>query len=411
MKGVVRTGHYPRAFHLVWGSALALLVIGLVQVYSVSAALAFAQEHADPLRYLREQGRIAAVGLVLAGVVYLIDYRVWRRLIPLAMLTSFVLLLAVYVPGLGLTVKGATRWVVIGPVTIQPSELVKLALVLYAAHLLARAAGRMGFDNLWPLGAVSGVSCALIVQQKDLGTAAVVAVMMMGLLWVAGIRVRHLLLLAGAGVAAIAAAIALEPYRMLRLMAFLDPSAANPLKSGYQVRQGLLALGRGGLFGVGAGKSVQKFSYLPEAHTDMIFAVLGEEFGLIGVAIVVGLFALFVLSAFQLARRCTDPFGRYLVAGCAFLIYGQSLINMSGVMAALPLTGVPLPFISYGRNNLLVMMMAVGVIMSVARWGPVAEPSAGVLSGSNTFLESANVTYLDSGRGHSGARGAGAGRR
>lgn len=410
MKGVVRTGHYPRAFHLVWGSALALLVIGLVQVYSVSAALAFAQEHADPLRYLREQGRIAVAGLVLAGVVYLIDYRVWRRLIPFAMLASFVLLVAVYVPGLGLTVKGATRWVVIGPVTIQPSELVKLALVLYAAHLLARAVGRMGFDSLWPLGVVSGVSCALIVQQKDLGTAAVVAVTMMGLLWVAGIRVRHLVLLAGAGVAAIAAAILLEPYRMQRLMSFFDPSA-DPLKSGYQVRQALLALGRGGLFGVGAGKSVQKFSYLPEAHTDMIFAVLGEEFGLIGVAIVVGLFSLFVVSAFQLARRCTDPFGRYLVAGCAFLIYGQSLINMGGVMAALPLTGVPLPFISYGRNNLLVMMMAVGVIMSVARWGPVAEPSAGALLGSNTFLESTNVTYLDSGRGHGGARSARAGRR
>jgi len=410
MRGVVRTGHYPRAFHLVWGSALALLVIGLVQVYSVSAALAFAQEHADPLRYLREQGRIAVVGLVLAGVVYLIDYRVWRRLIPFAMLASFILLVSVYVPGLGLTVKGATRWVVIGPVTIQPSELVKLALVLYAAHLLAQAAGRMGLDDLWPLAVVSGASCAVIVHQKDLGTAAVVAVAMMGLLWVAGLRVRHLLLVAGAGVAAIAAAILLEPYRMQRLLAFLDPSA-DPLKSGYQVRQALLALGRGGLFGVGAGKSVQKFSYLPEAHTDMIFAVLGEEFGLIGVALVVGLFALFVLSAFQLARRCTDPFGRYLIAGCAFLIYGQSLINMAGVMAALPLTGVPLPFISYGRNNLLVMMMAVGVIMSVARWGPVAEQSAGSLSGATTSLESVNVTYLDSGRGHSGARSARAGRR
>ena len=411
MKGVIRTGHYPRAFHLVWGSALALLVIGLVQVYSVSAALAFAQEHADPLRYLREQGGVAVAGLALAAMVFLIDYRVWRRLIPIAMLGSFALLVAVYVPGLGHTVKGATRSIVVGPVNIQPSELVKLALVLYAAHLLARAAGGMGWDDLWPLGLASGVSCALIVHQKDLGTAAVVALTIMGLLWVAGIRVRRLAMLAGAGVAAIAAAILLEPYRMLRLMAFLDPSAANPLKSGYQVRQGLLALGRGGLFGVGAGKSVQKFSYLPEAHTDMIFAVLGEEFGLIGVGIVVGLFGLFALAALQLARRCTDPFGRYLVAGCAFLIYGQSLINMGGVMAALPLTGVPLPFISYGRNNLLVVMMAVGVIMSVARWGPVAEPSTGALSSSNTFLESANVTYLDSGRGHSGARSARAGRR
>ena len=162
----------------------------------------------------------------------------------------------------------------------------------------------MDRDDLWPLGLAAGVSCAVIVHQKDLGTAAVVAVTMMGLLWVAGIRLRHLALLAGAGVAAVAAAILLEPYRMQRFMAFLDPSA-DPLKSGYQVRQALLALGRGGLFGVGAGNSVQKFSYLPEAHTDMIFAVLGEEFGLIGVGVVVGLFTLFALSAFQLARRCT----------------------------------------------------------------------------------------------------------
>jgi cell division protein FtsW len=410
MKGVERTGHYPRAFHLVWGSALTLLVIGLVQVYSVSAALAFAQEHADPLRYLREQGGVAVAGLALAALAFLIDYRAWRRLIPLAMLASLVLLAAVYVPGLGHTVKGATRSIIVGPVNVQPSELVKLALVLCAAHLLARAASRTGRGDLWLLGLVAGVSCAMILQQKDLGTAAVVAATTMGILWVAGVRVRYLTLLAGTGVAAVAAAIVAEPFRMERLMAFLNPSA-DLLDSGYQVRQGLLALGRGGLFGVGAGNSVQKFSYLPEAHTDMIFAVLGEEFGLIGVGVVVGLFTLLAVAAFQLARRCSDPFGRYLVAGCAILIYSQALINMGGVMAALPLTGVPLPFISYGRNNLLVMMMAVGVIMSVARWGPVAEPSAGVLSGSNTSLESMNVTYLDSGRGDSGARSARAGRR
>lgn len=410
MKRVARTGHYPLAFHLVWGSALALLMIGLVQVYSVSAAIGFAQEHADPLRYLRDQGQVAVAGLVLAGLVFLIDYRVWRRLIPFAMLASFALLVAVYIPGLGHSVKGATRWVDVGPVVIQPSELVKFALVLYAAHLLARSAGRMGLDDLWPMGVAFGISCAVIVHQKDLGTAAVVAVTMMGLLWVAGIRVRYWVLLAATGGAAVASAILLAPYRMQRFMAFLDPSA-DPLKSGYQVRQALLALGRGGLFGVGPGKSVQKFSYLPEAHTDMIFAVLGEEFGLIGVGVVVGLFALLAVAAFQLARRCTDPFGRYLVAGCTFLIFGQSLINMGGVMAALPLTGVPLPFISYGRNNLLVMMMAVGVIMSVARWGPVADPAVGALLGSNTSLESVNVTYLDSGRGHSRARSARAGRR
>jgi len=410
MKGVVRTGHYPRSFHLIWGSALALLMIGLVQVYSVSAALAFARDNGDPFRYLRDQGQVAAVGLVLASIAFLVDYRVWRRAVPLGMLASFALLAAVYLPGVGQTVKGATRWVNIGPVTIQPSEFVKFALVLYAAHLLARAAGRMDRDDLWPLGLAAGVSCAVIVLQKDLGTAAVVAVTMMGMLWVAGTRVRHLAALAGIGMAAVAAAIMLEPYRMQRFLVFLDPTA-DPLKSGYQVRQALLALGRGGLLGVGAGNSVQKFSYLPEAHTDMIFAVLGEEFGLLGVGVVVGLFTLFALSAFQLARRCSDPFGRYLVAGCAFLVYGQALINMGGVMAALPLTGVPLPFISYGRNNLLMMMMAVGVIMSVARWGPVAESSAGTISSSKSVLESADVTYLDSGRGYGGARSARAGRR
>lgn len=410
MKAPNDAGVFPRVFHLVWGSALALLVIGLVQVYSVSAALAFAQEHADPFHYLRDQGLVAVAGLLLAVGAFTIDYRRWRRATPFLMLGTFFLLVLVCLPQFGHEAKGATRWIGVGPVSVQPSELVKLALVLYAAHLLARAVAPLQLRDLLPVVVAAGASCVLILYQKDLGTAAVVAVSLMGLVWVAGIRGRHWMAAAIAGSAAVAGAILLEPYRMQRFMAFLDPSA-DPLKSGYQIRQALLALGRGGLFGVGAGNSVQKFSYLPEAHTDMIFAVLGEEFGLLGVALVVALFTVFALAALQLARRCVDPFGRYLIAGCAFVIYGQALINMGGVMAALPLTGVPLPFISYGRNNLLVVMAAVGIILSVARWGPVADTAAGASSGSETTMESMNVTYLDSGRRYGGARGARAGRR
>ncbi|GAB4248353.1 MAG: stage V sporulation protein E [Thermoleophilia bacterium] len=399
----------PWTYHAVWIAGLALLVVGLVMVFSVSTAAGFFREDGDGLVYVRQQGAAAVVGLALLVLFARIDYRRFRRLAVPAAFGVALLLVAVHVPGLGRGAKGATRWLALGPLSLQPSEFAKLAVLVASAHLLAlRHRLPVTFKALFgPVALVTGPVCVLILLQKDLGTALVVALVILGLFWVAGMRPAHWLATAAAGAALAVVAIVSESYRLERFLAFLDPFS-DPRDKGFQIVQALLALGSGGLFGAGPGRSVQKFSYLPEAHTDMIFAVLGEELGLVGVAVVVGLFGILTISALHLARRCVDPYGRFLAAGCAFLIGGQAIVNMGGVSAALPLTGVPLPFISFGRNSLLVSLMALGIVLSVARFGPVAVPAAESVS---EKVEPENVAYLDRGRRHSRARGARVGYR
>ncbi len=398
----------PRADQVLVASALSLLAFGLVMVFSVSSAVGFFREDGDLNFYLRQQALVALAGLVFLVVLSRINYR-WLRVLSLpAVVGACGLLLAVHVPGLGRSAGGASRWLDLGPFPLQPSEVAKLSVILVGAHLLATKRARSGsFEGLlWPFGAVVAVFCLLIVWQRDLGTALVVAVITMGLLWVAGMRARDWLGLAVGGAGLVLVAIFTEDYRRERFLAFLDPFG-QAKDSGFQIVQSFLAMGSGGWSGVGPGLSVQKFSYLPEAHTDMILAVLGEELGLIGVGVVIGLFLVFGASGLALARRCADPFGRYLVAGCTFLVVGQAGINMGGVMGAIPLTGVPLPFISYGRTNLLVVLIAVGIMLSVARFGPVATPVAA----HGGRLEPPNVTHIDSRRRHGGPRGARTGHR
>jgi cell division protein FtsW len=372
-------------------------------VYSVSSAVGFFREDGDLNFYLRQQALVALAGLLFLVVLSRVNYGVWRMLSLPAVVGASGLLLAVHLPGIGRSAGGAARWLDLGPFPLQPSEVAKLAVILIGAHLLATTRARSGsFEGLmWPFGGVVGVVCALILWQRDLGTALVVAVITMGLLWVAGMRGRDWLGLVVGGVGLTLVAIFTEDYRRERFMAFLDPFA-QAQDSGFQIVQSFLAMGSGGWFGVGPGLSVQKFSYLPEAHTDMILAVLGEELGLVGVGVVIALFVVFAASGLAVARRCAEPFGRYLVAGCTFLVVGQAGINMGGVMGAIPLTGVPLPFISYGRTNLLVVLIAVGIMLSVARFGPVVTPVAA----HSERLEPPNVTHIDSRRRYGGPRGA-----
>lgn len=393
----------PRADQVLVASTLCLLVLGLVMVYSVSSAVGFFREDGDLNFYIRQQALVAVAGLLFLVVISRVNYRVWRMLSLPAVGIACGLLVAVHVPGIGRSAGGASRWLDLGPFPLQPSEVAKLAVILVGAHFLATKRARSGsFEGLtWPFGAVVGVVCGLILWQRDLGTALVVATMTMGLFWVAGMRARDWLGLAVGGFGLTVAAIFTEDYRRERFLAFLDPFA-QAQDSGFQVVQSILAMGSGGWFGVGPGLSVQKFSYLPEAHTDMILAVLGEELGLVGVGVVIALFVVFAGSGLAVARRCAEPFGRYLVAGCMFLVVGQAGINMGGVMGAIPLTGVPLPFISYGRTNLLVVLMAVGIMLSVARFGPVAAP----IAAHSGRLEPPNVTHIDSRRRYGGPRGA-----
>ncbi len=388
-------------FHLTWVITLVLLVIGLCMMLSVSTAVS----GPDKLFYLRNQGFTAAVGLGLLVLLSRVDYRKVRGL-SVAFLAFVVLsLLIVHVPGVARVEGGARSYISMGPFTYQPSEFAKLAVVLAGAHILSspRVADGRFRSYMVPFGVSGLLMCLLVVWERDLGTAIILAGLVMGMLWMGGMKGRHILLMGGAGLGAALGLILSSPVRMSRVLAVINPSA-HASGSGWQLSQSLIALGRGGWFGVGPGQSVQKYQYLPKARSDMIFAILGEEFGLVGAGLVILLFVAFAIVCWRLARRCNEPLGRLLIAGCGMLVTLEAVVNIGGVIGALPLTGVPLPFISYGRNSLLVMLAAVGLILAVGRRAPDAAAPA-------LQKRYENVTRIDRRRWDSRARGARAGAR
>jgi cell division protein FtsW len=269
-------------------------------------------------------------------------------------------------------VNGARRWLSTGVIDFQPSELAKLALALWVAAYLARrrAPASLG-ELLRPLGLVVGLVCGLILIEPDLGTAIAIAVMVTAMLVVAGTPLRALAGTAGIALAILLAAIWLEPYRRARFLSFLDPWQ-DPDGAGFQSVQAMIALGSGGFLGVGLGESVQKVYYLPEASTDMIFAIVGEELGLFGSLSVIGAFALFGYAGFNIALRARDPFGKLLATGLTALVCGQAAVNMSAVLGLVPLTGIPLPFVSYGGSSLVVGLASVGILLNIAVNGSTA---------------------------------------
>jgi cell division protein FtsW len=350
-------------YHLLVLVTLALVAFGLVMVYSASSARALLGSD-DPAYYLKRQALYAVAGLVALVLLSRTDYRRLRHAAGPLLLASFVLLVAVL--AIGTAVNGARRWIPLGTLTFQPSELAKLALALWIAGLLARrpAPQTLG-DLVRPIGLVVGAACALILVEPDLGSALAIAIMVAAILLVAGTPVRTLA--AGSGIAGmlVLAAIWFEPYRRARIFSFIDPWH-DPQGAGFQSVQAMIALGSGGIFGVGLGESVQKIYYLPEASTDMIFAIVGEELGLAGVLAVIGAFALFAYAGLNIALRCHDPFGKRLAAGLTALVCGQAAVNVSAVMGLAPLTGVPLPFVSYGGSSLVVGLASVGILLNIA---------------------------------------------
>ena len=388
----------PGAYHLVWISALLLLVAGLCMVLSVSVATGVTG--GDKYQYFRPQAIGAAVGLVLLWLTSHLDYRRLRATSMILLGLMALVLLLIHVPHLSYSEGGSSSWFKLGPVTFQPSEFAKLAVVMAGAHLLSLRRVRPAdfLSYLLPYGAAGVIMCGLVALEGDLGTAIIIAGLLLGLLWLGGMRGGHLLLLGGTMGAAAAAFIFTSTERTSRILAFLHPSA-DLQGAGYQLYQSMVALGRGGWSGVGPGESIQKFQYLPEAHTDMIYSILGEEFGLLGTTLVIALFVVFAMACWQLARRCSDPMGKYLLAGCGMLVTLQAAVNIGGVVGAMPLTGLPLPFISYGRNSLLVMLIAVGLILAVARRATVQRPTV-------PAERYDNVTRIDRRRRNGGARGA-----
>jgi cell division protein FtsW len=352
---------------------LGLVAFGLVMVYSATSAAA-ALGGGDPSYYLKRQGIYAVVGLCLLVAASRLDFRVLRGLAPGLVLTSLVLCAAVLVAGV--EVNGARRWLSLGPAAFQPSELAKLSLALFAAAWLAsRKRPPQTLKELWrPLGLLTVLFGGLILLEPDLGTAISLVVMLAALLLVSGVPTRTLA--AGGGLLAAAgfAAIWQSDYRRERFLTFLDPWS-DTQDAGFQIVQAQIGLGSGGFLGEGLGEGVQKAFYLPEAHTDMILAIIGEELGLAGTAAVILAYAAFAYAGLRVALACRDPFGKRLAAALTALVCGQAAINLAAVLGLAPLTGIPLPFVSYGGSNLVVQLASVGILLNIAANGSRATAS------------------------------------
>ena len=373
-------------YSILYTATLCMLAAGAVMVYSASSAESLLNGSGDPAFYLRRYVIFGLLGLVLLHVVSRFGLSLVERMTPLLLLVSFALTVAVMVPGVGVSANGATRWLGAGSLQFQPSELLKLALILYAVRLLAARPGsvrRLG-TLARPLLLVLGAACALLMSQPDMGTAAVICLATGALLIAAGTPIRHLGLMLGA-LAGVALVLSLaEPYRMARLTAFLNPFS-DATGSGFQTVQALTAIGSGGLFGVGLGESVQKIFYLPEAHTDMILAIIGEEVGLVGIAGVAILYGMIGYAGLRAAKAARDRYCKLLAVGITSLILCQASLNFFAVLGMAPLTGVPLPFISYGSTNLIVLLGGMGLLLGVASGQRVpvrrAEPRLRAIEG------------------------------
>ncbi|HYI80268.1 MAG TPA: putative lipid II flippase FtsW [Thermoleophilaceae bacterium] len=406
---MAKSGKRPIEYSILYTATLCMLAIGAVMVYSASSAESLLGA-GDPSQYLKRYVFLGLIGLGVMLVAARHGLDLVRKLTPLLLAGSFFLCIAVMLPGVGITVNGATSWIGGGPLVFQPSELLKISLVLYAAQVLAtRPRAVESFEGLTkPLLLVVGAAFLLLMKQPDMGTMMVICFAIGSVLIIAGTPLRLLGMLGG-GLAAVAFGLAIvEPYRMARLTAFLNPFA-DAGDTGFQTVQGLTAIGSGGLFGVGLGESVQKIYYLPEAHTDMILAIIGEELGLIGMMGVVGLYVLIGFAGFRTAKAARDRYSKLLAGGITSLILCQATLNLFAVLGLAPLTGVPLPFISYGSTNLIVLLGGMGLLLNVAATGGVPAKA------SKPRLRSIDGGGAGEGgdrrRRDSGARRAGAGNR
>lgn len=353
--------------HVLLFVTIILAVIGLVMVFSASAVVAGNRFH-DSWYYLKRQLAWLAFGLALLHVASLIDYVWWKRLaLPLLGLIT-VLLVMVLIPSIGAMRNGARRWLDLKVFSIQPAEMAKLIGVIYLAAYLAKKEDRLQqfSAGLLPALLVVGVLSGLVLLEPDLGTVVMLGLVTGGLLFVGGARLSHLSTLALSAVPIGLALVLTSSYRRQRLMAFLEPWR-DASDTGFQITQSFLAFGSGGLFGVGLGEGKQKLFFLPEAHTDFVLALVGEELGFVGTGIVVLFFVLFVVRGFQISSRARMPFGRYLGIGITTLIGTQALINACVVTGLLPTKGLTLPFVSYGGSSLVISLTGVGILLNISR--------------------------------------------
>jgi cell division protein FtsW len=373
LEGTLLTGQRPRHparfltdAWLVLGIGL-LLALSLVIVFDVSYFQA-KETYGDPLYFFQKHLIAIAIGLGLGAVASRLPLAVYRKIAYPMLGAAVVLLLAVLIPGVGVERGGAQRWLLLGPLTFQPSEFAKLALVLYLAAATARKGDRI--RELWvgvvPFCAVAGLLCGLTLLEPDFGNTVLLGGILVLMLFVAGARPSHLVMLGSVAVPFLAYQVATHPYRLKRVFAFLNPDQ-DPLGVNFQLHQSLIAIGSGGFAGVGIGASQQKLFYVPAPHTDFIFSMIVEELGLLGALGVVVVFAVIVLRGCRIARLHQDPFASLLAFGLAGLIALQAVLNLAVVLGCLPTKGLPLPFVSYGGSAMMLSLLEAGVLLALAR--------------------------------------------
>lgn len=350
------------------GIVLGLLAFGLLMVYDASVISA-QRDFGDKYYYVRNQSLWVGLGLVMMTGVTFLPLKILKVVARPLVWISIALLILVFIPGIGIKTLGASRWINLGVTRLQPSELAKLALILYLAAWFAMQKGRISFRDLLKLGMTASIIAGLILLQPDLGTAIILISSSLLLYVVAGGPVLHFLAIVPALILGAFGFILIAPYRLARMTTFLHPFE-DIRETGYHMYQALLAIGSGGIFGLGIGQSRQKYAFLPEATTDSIFAIIAEEVGFVGASVIVLLFLLLVWRGFRIAFRAKDAFPKLLAAGITCMIGVQAFMNIGSMVAIIPLTGVVLPFVSYGGSSMIVTMVGIGMLLRVAKEKP-----------------------------------------
>jgi len=357
-----------RPDYFLLGVISSLVILGLFMIASIGVVMS-QQEFGQTYYFFKKQlFNGVFLGIIVGFICYKMPNKLWKKIAPLVLLAGVALLLVVFIPGVGVKLGGARRWVALGPLFFQPAELFKLAFIIYLASWLDRRREliKSKKDPILPFIIIMGISAGLIIKQPDMGTAVVIIFTGVIMYIAGGVSLKNLGILGMTGIVGLVSAIKIAPYRMQRLMVFFNPTI-DTQKSGYQLHQAKIALGSGGIFGLGLGQSKQKFNYLPEPIGDSIFAVIGEELGVIGALAVVILFVIFIIRGLRVAKNATDGFSQLLAVGIVGWISSQALVNIAALTGLAPLTGIPLPFISYGSSALVALGAGSGILLNISK--------------------------------------------
>lgn len=349
-------------------SVILISIFGIIMIYSASYIWA-EYKYNDPFKYVKNQALFFIIGLILMFFISKINYKIYLKYSNVLLIGCIILLILVLIPGIGMVRNGSQSWFGIGSFGIQPSEFTKLALIIFTSKYIMNNEKKMKSikAGVLPILGVLLLIFGLIMLQPDFGTGMIIVVSIIGLLFVGGVNMKFFIGLGIIGVAGITVLILIAPYRLARILSFLNPWS-DPLGSGFQIIQSLYAIGPGGLFGFGFLNSRQKHFYLPEPQTDFIFSIISEEFGFLGIVIVATLFLTIIITGFKISRNCKDLFGKYLSFGIMFQLSFQAILNLMVVVGLIPVTGVTLPFLSYGGSSLLITLCSIGIVLNISRY-------------------------------------------